>query len=919
MKYLLTILPIFFSCALSAQTFSIIVDPVEGDETLSHQNLLFDIDILNEKIFGTAQHFCNSNPSSNVNTACASLCSFSLQGEHNNSILIDTFFNGRLGGLLVDNDRIFLANYSHEDPALERSLYIHEFDTTLNLLARHLIPSIINSSMNNDGLKRIGNNYYVYGNSTYPTIARGFVQKLDLDFNLIWTKEYNHGEFINSCDKLQKTDGDNLIFAHQYNKGQTGTAGNSGLQIMKINFDGIKLDSLQLNVLTNVPIALLSDSEDMIYVYTDNHPSPSSALDLSQGSLNKYSNNLDTLVWSLGFPHNNYTDGRSYYVRTITEARNGDILVCGSVFDRELYSLFLEQENHTDNGFIARVTKDGTIRWLRIYKSPNTDSNLPREEFGEFHHSLLADMIELEDGRIIAGGSSYLTTSQLSIVVGTTEPLSQFLILAVDGMTGCIEGEECDEIIILDNQYRPRDNYLPILNSNYRWIVEQFSADDTTSTLSFTYSEDSIFQNTNHYHEQIDLETIDKPEQNILGYFRELGGRIYQKFEGNFNEKLVFDIHLQVGESIEVYRGEDNAIELQAVATDTIELLDGVPRKRILLQCLSEPISTDTIVWIEGIGELENSKFCDSEGQASLILCVQDNTGDFIYSQNESTCELSIDICENNTFEIGNSWTYEEYVLFNNNSSQEIRPFTFEIVDERMWKGRPAYVIEPGIPSDYEYMIYEDGLVYFWDELLDEYQLTYDFNNDSIYYVRYFDFNENDIDSSAVFIDSVRIEQFDGKDIQVQYCRSQFGKGNTFQEFVVYEGIGRGDRGPKFQLNLVDGFVAGNLRCFDSSDCSAKFVDFPCDTSFLMTVSTFDIKNDVKVNLFPNPVRDRLIVETDGDIQNFDFQIFNLQGQPILKGVYDGGVNVGNIPSGIYFLQIQIDKGINRYVKFVKE
>jgi len=537
MKYLLTIISTLFFYALTAQTFSMIVDPVEGDETTLHQNLMYDIAILNEKIYGTAQHFCNSNPASNGSIACSSISSFSLQGEHNKSILIDTFFNGRLGSLLVDDERIFLAHRSQDGSSLEKSLHIHEFDSTLNLVERHLIPSIMNSSMNNDGLKRIGDNYYVYGSSNYPSITRGFIQKLDLDFNLIWTKEYNHGESINGCDKLQKTDGDNLIFAHQFYKGQTGTASNSGLQIMKIDSDGTKLDSLQLNVSSHGPISLLSDSEDMIYVYTDDHPSPSSALELSQGSLNKYSNNLDTLVWSLGFPHNNYIDGRTYYIRTIKEARNG------------------------------------------------TDPNLSSEEFGDFHHSLFADLIELEDGRIVAGGSSYLTTPQLSVVVGTTDPLSQFLIVAVDGMTGCIEGEECDEIIILDHQYRPRDNYLSILNANYIWTTDQFSSDGSINTLSYTFSEDSIFQTTNHY------------------------------------------------------RGENSPVELEVIATDTITLLDEILRKRILLKCISDQMSDDTIVWIEGIGELDSSLGCEVVEASTQLQCVQEKSGATVYSRNTVGCQ----------------------------------------------------------------------------------------------------------------------------------------------------------------------------------------------------------------------------------------------------------------------------------------
>jgi|GEM_PF-2446247 len=907
MKYLLTIISTLFFYALTAQTFSMIVDPVEGDETTLHQNLMYDIAILNEKIYGTAQHFCNSNPASNGSIACSSISSFSLQGEHNKSILIDTFFNGRLGSLLVDDERIFLAHRSQDGSSLEKSLHIHEFDSTLNLVERHLIPSIMNSSMHNDGLKRIGDNYYVYGSSNYPSITRGFIQKLDLDFNLIWTKEYNHGESINGCDKLQKTDGDNLIFAHQYNKGQTGTASNSGLQIMKIDSDGTKLDSLQLNVSSHGPISLLSDSEDMIYVYTDDHPSPSSALELSQGSLNKYSNNLDTLVWSLGFPHNNYIDGRTYYIRTIKEARNGDILVCGSVFDRELYSLFLEQENHTDNGFIARVTKEGEISWLRIYKSPNTDPNLPSEEFGDFHHSLFADLVELEDGRIIAGGSSYLTTPQLSVLVGTTDPLSKFIIMGVDGVTGCIEGEECDEIIILDHQYRPRDNYLSILNANYIWTTDQFSSDGSINTLSYTFSEDSIFQTTNHYHEQIDIETIDDPEQNIVGYFRELGGRIYQKFEGDFNEKIVFDVHLQVGENIEVYRGENSPVELEVIATDTITLLDEILRKRILLKCISDQMSDDTIVWIEGIGELDSSQGCEVVEASTQLQCVQEKSGATVYSRNTVGCQGTAGVCISNTFQVGDTWTYSDF-----DAPGGIGPATFEIVDEVEWQGRQALMVKPGLLlSNVDYMYQEGGRVYFWNENLEEYQLNYDFNNDSLYHVRFLNYTLNEVDSFAVTIDSVKTNDFNGQSIEIQYISSP-----GFSGLEVYKGVGLGILGPRIPFNIVD-VGKGDIRCFDSSECDVNFSGMPCDT-FIISVFTDDLNSDTDdTYVYPNPTSERLFVETS--LQNWSFQIRNLHNQKVASGFYQESIDVSLLPQGIYFLQLKDKYSIDRAVRFVKQ
>jgi len=53
-------------------------------------------------------------------------------------------------------------------------------------------------------------------------------------------------------------------------------------------------------------------------------------------------------------------------------------------------------------------------------------------------------------------------------------------------------------------------------------------------------------------------------------------------------------------------------------------------------------------------------------------------------------------------------------------------------------------------------MYQEGGRVYFWNENLEEYQLNYDFNNDSLYHVRFLNYTLNEVDSFAVTIDSVK-------------------------------------------------------------------------------------------------------------------------------------------------------------------
>jgi len=256
------------------------------------------------------------------------------------------------------------------------------------------------------------------------------------------------------------------------------------------------------------------------------------------------------------------------------------------------------------------------------------------------------------------------------------------------------------------------------------------------------------------------------------------------------------------------------------------------------------------------------------------------------------------------TFEIGDEWTY----------TRGSSPIHFSIEEEVEWKGKQALVLRPSFNYGTDYIVQEEGRIYFWDYFIEEYQLNYDFNNDSLYYIKYSDVSTYGADSSAVFIDSVKMEQIDDRDIQVQYCRTDLGFGGVPQPFKVYRGIGASTLGVRLPFLLLD-VVIGDLRCFESPDCSIKFVDFPCDTNF--TTSVYELKSNIDLKIHPNPVKERLYIETTD--QNWSYQVINLQGQQMLQGQYQDHIDVDQLPSGIYFLQMQKDDDLYRTIKFVKE
>ena len=73
-----------------------------------------------------------------------------------------------------------------------------------------------------------------------------------------------------------------------------------------------------------------------------------------------------------------------------------------------------------------------------------------------------------------------------------------------------------------------------------------------------------------------------------------------------------------------------------------------------------------------------------------------------------------------------------------------------------------------------------------------------------------------------------------------------------------------------------------------------------------MSTATAEIKREKSIKVFPNPVRNLLTVILPEGKTNVDFQILNSIGQRVKAGYFaekNNRVSIGNLPSGIYFLQ----------------
>jgi len=109
---------------------------------------------------------------------------------------------------------------------------------------------------------------------------------------------------------------------------------------------------------------------------------------------------------------------------------------------------------------------------------------------------------------------------------------------------------------------------------------------------------------------------------------------------------------------------------------------------------------------------------------------------------------------------------------------------------------------------------------------------------------------------------------------------------------------------PNETLQSFTGTANGNYACEITNDCSI-------DTTACVTVTGVGINEQTtqKINVYPNPVSNQLIVDFDGEISNIS--IIELTGKTINSFVSASHtIDVSRLVNGIYFLQVQTADGL---------
>jgi hypothetical protein len=251
---------------------------------------------------------------------------------------------------------------------------------------------------------------------------------------------------------------------------------------------------------------------------------------------------------------------------------------------------------------------------------------------------------------------------------------------------------------------------------------------------------------------------------------------------------------------------------------------------------------------------------------------------------------------------IGTKWTYELKPFY---SQQYYTYLTNQIIDTTHINGRKLYVVESE-PEDSGiwYLYYFENKAYNYNAQHDILELLYDFSETEEYQTNYspicdpyFPYDSLLFKEYTILIDSIGDYTMPDNSIRtVQYAVPQdtlIEEMDTVLitdiERTILNGIGFLQGGIHYThdweigMYICDEFAnfVGQLRCFSNDTVSYNFVNYPCDSTYM--ISSVNEESHDRLNIFPNPTYENIYIR--GVEYDTEFEIYSPIGMLLEKGV----------------------------------
>lgn len=225
-----------------------------------------------------------------------------------------------------------------------------------------------------------------------------------------------------------------------------------------------------------------------------------------------------------------------------------------------------------------------------------------------------------------------------------------------------------------------------------------------------------------------------------------------------------------------------------------------------------------------------------------------------------------------------------------------------------------------GLESEIKYYVYENNeKVYFL--IGDKFKLVYDFSGadwfaHDVYY--------NSGDSTLIEVDSVTMDLYDGVLLKTIHTHINFDYNLLFVSNKIVETMG-----PLCYMFLYNGaddsFPPSGLRCYADDAIDVQISEtMPCDSLTPEITAIHQIKNELGINVYPNPSNGIVFVDCSNiNSKDNNILIIDITGKQIyssqLTAQVVNKIDISSLPNGIYIAQIKNGDGDVDSFKIVKE
>ena len=214
--------------------------------------------------------------------------------------------------------------------------------------------------------------------------------------------------------------------------------------------------------------------------------------------------------------------------------------------------------------------------------------------------------------------------------------------------------------------------------------------------------------------------------------------------------------------------------------------------------------------------------------------------------------------------------------------------------------------------SGLQFLFERSDSVFHYNSLSGQFELIINFSANAGDYWNINKFDETEFrDSMRCTIDSVGNIVINGNNLRLQFVTLNPYRNGVLDDLeyfktTIIENIGfEKALFPPIFTYVCDGNFIGNIRCYE--DPIIGFFQFANEECLYTPTEELEVSEEVKV--FPNPVGDKLFIETNDQDRIHKIQIVSMSGEVILVSSINK-VDTASLNSGIYLLIINSESGV---------